>query len=503
MLESCQQIYTYDTANNLITLSHQAQSNAWQQTINIHPNNNRGTETQQSTANFDANGNLSTLNNIGTLDWCYNNTLNKFTKKDNNTTEYHVYDHQGNRVRTVLESNQTIQRQRNYLPSLDISTNENKQQTNTLHIGAHILAETTKDTIGSRYQLANHLQSNTLELNDKANIISYEHYYPYGGTALIAGKDQIQVRQKRYRYTDKERDDSSGLSYYGARYLAPWMARWISPDSAGTVDGLNLYVYVDNNPLKYLDPTGHATVLTFPYMGSSYEFDVLSPINQTFQGGNLFNSHAAYQRLEEVVGRYSAIEYGALDTNTIFFILEDTSKIRSTYSLEQNNFINTMDFSTGEFTFEANFIDRNTNLGLNATQVASYQYLGMTKIVGALNMLPKTLVRNRITNKAANTIINAYKENGDYPEFKRFFVGSTDNGRSSSRVADALGLNITSIELNRTINSVRLYLEQQQTLRPIGEPLVLPPRENMDHYSRISNRLGRTIRRQKNHCNIL
>jgi RHS repeat-associated protein len=50
--------------------------------------------------------------------------------------------------------------------------------------------------------------------------------------------------QKRYRYTDKERDDSSGLCYYGARYLAPWLARWISPDSAGAVDGLNLYIYV-------------------------------------------------------------------------------------------------------------------------------------------------------------------------------------------------------------------------------------------------------------------
>jgi RHS repeat-associated protein len=52
-----------------------------------------------------------------------------------------------------------------------------------------------------------------------------------------AGKDKTQVQQKRYRYTGKERDDSSGLSYYGARYLAPWLARWISPDSQGA-DGL-------------------------------------------------------------------------------------------------------------------------------------------------------------------------------------------------------------------------------------------------------------------------
>jgi RHS repeat-associated protein len=54
------------------------------------------------------------------------------------------------------------------------------------------------------------------------------------------------------RYTSKERDDSSGLYYYGARYLAPWLTRWISPDAAGAVDGLNLYIYVDNNPLKYI-----------------------------------------------------------------------------------------------------------------------------------------------------------------------------------------------------------------------------------------------------------
>jgi hypothetical protein len=38
----------------------------WQQTLTIHPNSNRGTETQQSTSEFDANGNLLVLNNIGT-----------------------------------------------------------------------------------------------------------------------------------------------------------------------------------------------------------------------------------------------------------------------------------------------------------------------------------------------------------------------------------------------------------------------------------------------------
>jgi hypothetical protein len=47
-----------------------------------------------------------------------------------------------------------------------------KQQSNTLHIGTHILNESSKDNTQSpnqtRYQLNSHLQSNTLELDDKA-----------------------------------------------------------------------------------------------------------------------------------------------------------------------------------------------------------------------------------------------------------------------------------------------------------------------------------------------
>jgi hypothetical protein len=48
-------------------------------------------------------------------------------------------DYQGRRVRTVIESNNQAQSQINYLPLLDISTNEAKQQSNTLHIGTLIL----------------------------------------------------------------------------------------------------------------------------------------------------------------------------------------------------------------------------------------------------------------------------------------------------------------------------------------------------------------------------
>jgi hypothetical protein len=52
--------------------------------------------------------------------------------------EYYVYDYQGNRVRSVVESNNQAQSQRDYLPSLDLSTKQAKQQSAILHIGTHI-----------------------------------------------------------------------------------------------------------------------------------------------------------------------------------------------------------------------------------------------------------------------------------------------------------------------------------------------------------------------------
>ncbi len=107
-----------------------------------------------------------------------------------------------------------------------------------------------------RFQLGNHLGSVALEVDKDGDIISYEEYFPYGGTALIAGRNQREVKVKEYRYSGKERDDSTGLYYYGARYYAPWLGRWISADPAGTVDGLNVFEFVGGNPISQVDVGG-------------------------------------------------------------------------------------------------------------------------------------------------------------------------------------------------------------------------------------------------------
>jgi RHS repeat-associated protein len=69
-------------------------------------------------------------------------------------------------------------------------------------------------------------------------------------------------------YTGKERDTESGLDYFGARYYTSTMGRWMSPDWADKPEAvpysdlmnpqsLNLYGYVNNNPLRSVDSDGH------------------------------------------------------------------------------------------------------------------------------------------------------------------------------------------------------------------------------------------------------
>lgn len=70
------------------------------------------------------------------------------------------------------------------------------------------------------------------------------------------------------RYTGKERDTESGLDYFGARYYASNMGRWMSPDWSAKEEpvpyaklddpqSLNLYSYGMDNPIARVDDDGH------------------------------------------------------------------------------------------------------------------------------------------------------------------------------------------------------------------------------------------------------
>ena len=235
---------------------------------------------------YDAHGNMTRMPHLPLMQWDYSDQLQATSKQVVTTggtpvTTWYVYDAGGQRVRKVTESEAiapatpTRRTERIYLGTFEIyreysggGTTVNLER-EALHIMDDrqrvALVETRTDTASPqqliRYQFGNHLGSASLELDDKAQIISYEEYYPYGSTSYQAARNKTET-PKRYRYTGKERDEESGLYYHKARYYASWLTRWTSADPIGIKDGPNVYTYAHQNPLAAIDHDGKNAILT-------------------------------------------------------------------------------------------------------------------------------------------------------------------------------------------------------------------------------------------------
>mgnify|MGYP006286640597 CR=1 FL=1 len=94
-----------------------------------------------------------------------------------------------------------------------------------------------------------------------------QDYLPFGQN--LPKSNQLKVYNEvgmEYKFTGQKEVASIGLYYYGARYYDPSAGRFITEDTyrgeLNNPQSQNLYVYVMNNPLKYVDPSGHRVTLT-------------------------------------------------------------------------------------------------------------------------------------------------------------------------------------------------------------------------------------------------
>lgn len=285
--------YVYDAVGNILSVQHRGTDPAhagWSRTYAYNEGSRlepakRGNRLSGTTVGndppesyvHDAHGNITRMPHFANhanpaaanMHWDYEDRLRQLDL-DGGGTAYYVYDADGQRVRKVVEKGAGLVEERIYLGSFEIFRRRNGAgavtlERETLHLtdDERRIALVETRTQGAdpapaqliRYQLGNHLGSATLELSDQAQIISYEEYSPYGSTLYQAVRSQTET-PKRFRYTNKERDEESGFYYHGARYYAPWLARWISCDPALFVDGPNLYVYSKGNPVRFVDPSG-------------------------------------------------------------------------------------------------------------------------------------------------------------------------------------------------------------------------------------------------------
>ena len=97
-------------------------------------------------------------------------------------------------------------------------------------------------------------------VNESGQVVAQCEYDDFGRMLLRTGThaDLFNIWAST-KYFDKE----TGLYYYGYRFYSPDLRCWLTRDPLGEDGGLNLYEYVDNNPLASIDPLGQAVFLVF------------------------------------------------------------------------------------------------------------------------------------------------------------------------------------------------------------------------------------------------
>lgn len=105
------------------------------------------------------------------------------------------------------------------------------------------------------YYLYDHLGS-VIALTDETGKVVVEYEYDTWGNIT---KDDGDI-PNHFRFTGREWDEESGFYYYRARYYDPAIGRFISRDPVNSdltnPQTQNRYVYVNNNPQRYIDPFG-------------------------------------------------------------------------------------------------------------------------------------------------------------------------------------------------------------------------------------------------------
>ncbi|MES2675155.1 MAG: SpvB/TcaC N-terminal domain-containing protein [Pseudomonadota bacterium] len=286
------QRYQYDAVGNILQMSHHfnntSRTRKYQYAFDdsTQPVSNRLWRTWQgsggymsTTANkkvtysYDSHGSMLNLANVSNefkMLWDHRDMIASINLGGGGYAHYQ-YDTNKQRTRKVIIKNNIVE-ERIYLGGLEVyrrtENGKPKDEIETLHlfdgeqrllmVDQIIKNETNELGIRNlyRYTLSNHLGSSSIELDEETKLISYEEYHPYGTSSYRAGRNEAEVKLKRYRYTGMERDEESGLSYHTARYYLPWLGRWGSADPIGTLSNANLYAYAQLNPIIWTDENG-------------------------------------------------------------------------------------------------------------------------------------------------------------------------------------------------------------------------------------------------------
>ncbi|AIA46957.1 YD repeat-containing protein [Serratia sp. FS14] len=266
--------YDYDDGDNLVRVRHQGMA-PWTREMTVLADSNRavlktaGPPSLSPDTLFTPGGCQRTLADGRELSWYADGQLagvsSVVRSGREDDRERYQYAQAGERVRkvsSVLVSGGEQRTVVTYAGGMERRQRSTAGRAYTLDVsitesgGVRLIEDYAGGKHYVRYTLSDMLGSVMGETDEDGLVTAWEEYYPYGGSA---GSDEegSEVMDRTRRFSGKERD-ATGLYYYGHRYYQPGLCRWLSADPGGTIDGVNLYRMVRNNPLRLRDTDGLA-----------------------------------------------------------------------------------------------------------------------------------------------------------------------------------------------------------------------------------------------------
>ena len=272
------QNYTYDSLNRLSSATETNNSSqTWKQTFVFDRYGNRNFDQANTTTlgscpvnvcnptinaannrlngyGFDASGNTTADAEGRQFTYDAENKQTEVRDSLNQTVGQYFYDGDGKRVKKVVPAT-------------------NETTVFVYDAAGQLVAEystTPSAEAKINYLTADHLGSPRINTDQSGTVTARHDYMPfgeeifsYGGRTSGLGYAADSVRKQ---FTGYERDDETGLDYAQARYFSSGLGRFSSPDDfvndtfVSDPQTWNLYVYVRNNPLRYVDPDGEERI---------------------------------------------------------------------------------------------------------------------------------------------------------------------------------------------------------------------------------------------------
>lgn len=238
--------YAYDATGRRIQMGGSLAAAALPQNMTAtYDANNRISQFNGSTYTYDANGNLVN-DSLRSYIW---DATNRLMQINGSATAAFQYDAFNRRISKTVNGTQT-----GYMYDGVNPVQEQSAGSVTVNLLTGGIDEyfTRRTDAGTQSYLTDALGSTVALSDSNGGLATHYMYDAYGNTSSSG-----TASDNSFQYTGRE-NDGTGLYYYRARYYDPHSGRFVQSDPIGFDGGLNLYAYVEGDPLTQIDPLGLA-----------------------------------------------------------------------------------------------------------------------------------------------------------------------------------------------------------------------------------------------------